>query len=511
MDDKVARLLCQLKEGKEFTKGQVQEALQFYQSIIDEKKALHDFCELDGKNINKDNATGHLNKELQQVQVDNRVLSKEVDYYVRKASESATIGNTRQFEKEYEHSDEIKTLAAELKQAHLDLQFTKQKLKESEDIIENFKIQYEKQRDENTPVKMQLEQYKSEKESIKSQLDKITKDYEAAIRSLNHYKASSADLAQQLEKLRLDYKNEIDRYTNKEKLSRKIYEGAEHKNEEHHQHKEQTQPKAFEKLRQENTQLKEDKLKLSEQINELRNRLSVLAGHKLTDGNPAIADLSDPFRPTNIAEQFRQLYDDEWTCAFEELGVSFERDEEIIDFLACIIKDIDRFCIRAGSQQLEHLKYFAKLVIQDPEYQPDAKEEKGNKVLKCDQIIPMTRAQEELADKMLKDFRKSLGMISKTPLLVIFRQASKSIKDKIGPKPPKGLEDFLEKAFELIWVMKMQDPAMEFVWSKPGDNFDKNMYTHYTKRGSKVAQCIWPAIVLHKAGPLMSKGVVQGN
>jgi hypothetical protein len=72
------------------------------------------------------------------------------------------------------------------------------------------------------------------------------------------------------------------------------------------------------------------------------SRLSVLAGHKLTDGNPEIADLSDPFRPTNIAEQFRQLYDDEWTCALEELGVSFEREEEIIDFLACIIK----VCVR---------------------------------------------------------------------------------------------------------------------------------------------------------------------
>jgi hypothetical protein len=90
----------------------------------------------------------------------------------------------------------------------------------------------------------------------------------------------------------------------------------------------------------------------------------------------------------------------------------------------------------------------------------------------------------------------------------IFLQVSPLIKDKIGSD---WLYDFLEKAFELIWVMKMQDPPMEFVWSKPGDNFDNNMYTYYSKRGSKVSQSIWPAVVLHKAGPLMSKGVAQGN
>ena len=82
---------------------------------------------------------------------------------------------------------------------------------------------------------------------------------------------------------------------------------------------------------------------------------------------------------------------------------------------------------------------------------------------------------------------------------------------KLGTATSKGLDDFLEKALFLIWVMKMQDPAMEFVWSKSGDKFDKTMYTHYTKRGDTVTQCIWPAVVLHKSGPLMSKGVVQGN
>ena len=39
----------------------------------------------------------------------------------------------------------------------------------------------------------------------------------------------------------------------------------------------------------------------------------------MTDGNPAIADLGDPNRPTQLGEKFSELYDNEWTDAMEEL------------------------------------------------------------------------------------------------------------------------------------------------------------------------------------------------
>ena len=40
---------------------------------------------------------------------------------------------------------------------------------------------------------------------------------------------------------------------------------------------------------------------------------------KLTEGNPAIADLGDPNRPTELGEQFREMYDNEWNNAMEDL------------------------------------------------------------------------------------------------------------------------------------------------------------------------------------------------
>lgn len=82
---------------------------------------------------------------------------------------------------------------------------------------------------------------------------------------------------------------------------------------------------------------------LSEQIAKktIHFRLSVLAGHKMTAGNPYIADLSDAYRPTNIAEQFRQVYDDEWTHAYEDLEKHDSHDETvIIDILLNMLKVI---------------------------------------------------------------------------------------------------------------------------------------------------------------------------
>lgn len=39
----------------------------------------------------------------------------------------------------------------------------------------------------------------------------------------------------------------------------------------------------------------------------------------MSRGNPDIADLSDPNRPTKLAEKWNSLYTEEWLDAYEEL------------------------------------------------------------------------------------------------------------------------------------------------------------------------------------------------
>ena len=44
-----------------------------------------------------------------------------------------------------------------------------------------------------------------------------------------------------------------------------------------------------------------------------------MMGNQMKDGNPYIADLSDKNRPTKVADLYTELYDNEWTDAFDVL------------------------------------------------------------------------------------------------------------------------------------------------------------------------------------------------
>lgn len=61
-------------------------------------------------------------------------------------------------------------------------------------------------------------------------------------------------------------------------------------------------------------------------------------GDKLTDNNPNIADLSDKNRPTKLAERYAEIYDNEWTNAFETFQQGDEdEDEKIVSLLINIL------------------------------------------------------------------------------------------------------------------------------------------------------------------------------
>ena len=61
-------------------------------------------------------------------------------------------------------------------------------------------------------------------------------------------------------------------------------------------------------------------------------------GDKLTDNNPNITDLSDRNRPTKLAEKFAELYDNQWTDAFDILERIFHSEEGVIGVLLQILQ-----------------------------------------------------------------------------------------------------------------------------------------------------------------------------
>ena len=44
-----------------------------------------------------------------------------------------------------------------------------------------------------------------------------------------------------------------------------------------------------------------------------------MAGDNIRHGNPNLADLSDPYRPTELGKMFSEIYDNEWSDAYEEV------------------------------------------------------------------------------------------------------------------------------------------------------------------------------------------------
>jgi hypothetical protein len=58
--------------------------------------------------------------------------------------------------------------------------------------------------------------------------------------------------------------------------------------------------------------------------------------------------------------------------------------------------------------------------------------------------------------------------------------------------------------------MVAQDPP---VCLKPPEekdsDFNRDDYREYTNSGKKIDYVVWPALLLHEGGPLLSKGVAQ--
>lgn len=73
------------------------------------------------------------------------------------------------------------------------------------------------------------------------------------------------------------------------------------------------------------------------------------------------------------------------------------------------------------------------------------------------------------------------------------------------------LKAFIMKCLFLGWMMVVQSPPLALASWEMDEKFDKSLYKEYTKTGDSVDYVVWPAILLHDKGPVLSKGVAQGK
>ncbi|VDI68234.1 Hypothetical predicted protein [Mytilus galloprovincialis] len=233
---------------------------------------------------------------------------------------------------------------------------------------------------------------------------------------------------------------------------------------------------------------------------DLKTRLSQIAGAKLTAGNSNIADLGDKYRPTRIAEIYSETYDSEWTEAMDNV-IELKRgwtEEMIIRNLLIVLQGCFLTCQELAKKQMTTLLSEMFINIHEAD------------VTKY--------AEKHIAEvKQLKDARKGtapdVAIMLKEKILAhpVFKKYCTENKhfDKvlIGELIKTT---YAERCVFVSWLMVVQDPEMYIdEQQREGDPLDKDKYKEYTQSGKKIAFNVWPALYLYKDGPLLIKGVAQ--
>ncbi|KAL3879694.1 hypothetical protein ACJMK2_031981 [Sinanodonta woodiana] len=103
--------------------------------------------------------------------------------------------------------------------------------------------------------------------------------------------------------------------------------------------------------------LEEEVQQQKEEKHKLWTRLSEFGALQLTYNNPNIADMSDANRPGNLVEQISELYDNEWTDAYEYLTrTEGLQDEETVKQLLNILHTIYILCMESTRKQTDDLR-----------------------------------------------------------------------------------------------------------------------------------------------------------
>ncbi|OWF51198.1 uncharacterized protein LOC110449488 [Mizuhopecten yessoensis] len=224
--------------------------------------------------------------------------------------------------------------------------------------------------------------------------------------------------------------------------------------------------------------------------NEMLSRLSKELGTKLSDNNPTIADLSDPNRAMKLGEKYSELYDNDWTDALDILcGTGFD-EEAGIKVLLEVLKKSHQLCVELSEKQMVSLQ----MTLVNPALPGVPKPAWG------DTINPMIAKS---TFKHLKECRKEMS--TKAVENILKEYGTKQIVDRAERIP-----DFFKKCLEICWLMCVQDPPVVIGGEATvGVSFDTNMYKPYTNSGTVVSYNVWPPLLLHENGPILTKGIVQ--
>ncbi|XP_069131552.1 uncharacterized protein [Argopecten irradians] len=130
----------------------------------------------------------------------------------------------------------------------------------------------------------------------------------------------------------------------------------------------------------------------------------------------------------------------------------------------------------------------------------------------CDQPpSPNMNMDDQTEDKSHSKFTLgSSDMLKTDKLPVDKRQESRGARGEVRISSLRFTSKFAKTCVNLCWYMRIQNPPMHIDTEiKEGDQINKDFYKNYTQKGERVGFLVWPALFLHKGGPLLCKGIVQ--
>ncbi|XP_053399155.1 uncharacterized protein LOC123556778 [Mercenaria mercenaria] len=329
-------------------------------------------------------------------------------------------------------------------------------------------------------VRQQNQTDKAEKEDALRRLNNVSKTH-APLQHFDELRKQKAWQDREIENLR--QQNQAEKAAKEEALRRLNEVSKTHVPLQH-----------FEELKQQKAWLDREIESVRQQIQaekaakeDALRRLSTMASSKLRDNNPNITDLSDQNRPTKISEKMSELYDNQWTDAFDALEKQKMQEREIIYALLQSLMTAYHECHRLAN---EHFFETVQAAIECPR-----------------QGLQPSRYQVVMTDQLkqqIKEFRKI-----RAPKVI--EEIEKIVKPRIPLASNRSQEvnSYLSKCVEIGWLMVVQDPPLVLV-DKSTFGFDTNTFKDYTKRGRYIQYVVWPALYLHEKGPLLGKGVAQG-
>ncbi|XP_076070245.1 uncharacterized protein LOC143041953 isoform X2 [Mytilus galloprovincialis] len=248
---------------------------------------------------------------------------------------------------------------------------------------------------------------------------------------------------------------------------------------------------------------------LRENIKEKDSNISQLV--KVTDQRLAYCY---PDEPAKIGERWASLYTDEWTDFFEDLTEQNKRQGNTNELPEKqLIKIVDwcyKRCLEIAKEQNNKIHETLWEVVRFIHFLgAKPKEVEQNKLVQCN-----IDTEDKMMIAAMTTFEEKAKIQLQCSTTLIDAVRKQCCDDYISSNPDSlaSAKHFIMKCSELCWHALSSNPPMAIDYENFEEQaMDPNKFNKYNRSGTTVEYVVWPALLLHKDGPVLAKGTVQTN